>query len=362
MHIYERENWTDFKWDSEEILPIFSSARLSQGELLGAMKGIGFPIDDALLSTVTLDVIKSSEIEGIKLDATQVRSSVARHLGMEQEQKIKANKNIDGIVEMMLDATQNYKKPLTEKRIKGWQAALFPTGYNGIHEIVVGDYRASRVDIVSGQVGQEKIHFSAMPAKSVKPEMDKFLDWVNTDQGIDGLIKSAIAHFWFVTIHPFEDGNGRIGRAISDMLLARDENSKIRFYSMSNQLLKKRKDYYAMLGSCQNGDGNITGWIKWFLTCFNDAVKDSQILMNRLMDKVKFWNANNDIVLNERQVKVINKLLDGFDGKLTTSKWAKLTGISSDTALRDIKDLVAKDILRKTDAGGRSTSYVLITH
>ena len=359
MYIYERKNWTDFIWNADQVLPILSSVRFLQGNVLGKLNTMGFSTSDTMLTTTTLDVIKSSEIEGIKFDLKQVRSSVAKHLNIESEPKTNVDKNIDGVVEMMLDATQNYMAPLTKRRIQGWQAALFPTGYNGINEVRTGKYRNSEVNVVSGPVGREKIHFTGIPAEAVDWEMTKFTKWMNSNQGLDGLIKAAIAHLWFVTIHPFEDGNGRIARAITDMLLARDEKSKIRFYSMSNQLQKERKDYYNKLEGSQRGDCDITEWIVWFLNCFGSAIDDSKQIMEQAITKARFWDMNKETIMNERQIKVVNKLLDGFDGKLTTSKWAKIANTSNDTALRDIKDLISKDILTKTDSGGRSTSYVI---
>ncbi len=324
------------------------------------MGALGFSIqEETILTTLTLDVIKSSEIEGEILNVEQVRSSIARRLGIEYAGIITSERNIEGVVEMMLDATQNYSKFLSEERLCGWQASLFPTGYSGMHKIATGSYRIGEMQVVSGSMGREKVHYLAPSPDSVKENMDKFLTWFNGDSKLDGVIKAAIAHFWFIIIHPFDDGNGRIARALSDMLLARTENSTQRFYSLSSQILVEKRVYYEVLQKVQHSNGDITEWLLWFLNCLDRTLKSTEHTLNRTLYKANFWNKNNETVLNSRQRVMLNKLLDGFDGKLKTSKWAKITKCSTDTALRDIKDLIEKGILKQEESGGRSTNYEL---
>jgi len=336
--------------------------RLMQGRISVLIHSLGFSSkDEKILDVLTTDVMKSSEIEGERLDLRQVRSSVARRLGLETAGLVPSPRNVDGIVEMMLDATQNYFDDLTEKRLFGWHAALFPTGFSGTGRIAVGRYRTEEVKVVSGALGKEKVHYEAVPAKNVKSEMDKFLSWFN-DRGviIDDVLKSAIAHFWFVTIHPFDDGNGRVTRAISDMLLARSENSSERFYSMSKQILAQRNEYYETLKKTQQGGSDITEWIVWYLETLKKALKETEDIIQNVMQKASFWEKHKELRFNERQRRMINILFDDFSGPLTSSKWAKITKCSSDTALRDIDDLIDKGILRKDEAGGRSTNYILV--
>lgn len=343
---------------------MLSQVRLAQGKLLGKMENLGFSLkEEKLLSTITLDVLKSSEIEGLILNKQQVRSSVARRLGLKVTGLVRSERNVDGVVEMMLDATQNYKSELTEQRLFGWHAALFPTGWSGMVKINVGQYRKGDMQVVSGVMGKETIHFEAPKAERVPSEMKIFLDWINIDSQnskIDDVIKSAIAHLWFVTIHPFDDGNGRIARAITDMLLSRSDGSQMRFYSMSNEILNNRDSYYDILEKTQHGTNEITEWIIWFLNCLLDSINESSSTMNSILKKAEFWQNNSNVDLNERQRLMLNKLLDGFKGKLNSSKWAKIAKCSSDTALRDINDLVSKNILCKEASGGRSTSYILV--
>ena len=324
------------------------------------MNMLGFATkEEASLSTLTLDVIKSSEIEGEKLDYDQVRSSIARRLGINIAGLIPTNRNVDGIVEMMLDATQNYKRALTKKRLYGWHSALFPTGYSGMHKIEVGSFRSGEMQIVSGAMGKERIHYEAIPAMLVKEEMNRFLSWFNEKDKIDPVLKAAIAHFWFIIIHPFDDGNGRIARAIADLMLARADRTTERFYSMSNQIMTERKKYYEILQKVQHSTGDITEWLDWFLNCLKNSLLSTEKTLQKILRKTEFWNVHEKTELNERQRLMLNKIFDGFDGKLKTSKWAKIAKCSPDTALRDIKDLIEKGILQQEQEGGRSTNYEL---
>lgn len=359
-YIYEHENWTDFTWQDKLVNAVFGQVRLMQGKIIGQMNALGLNAkEEATLTALTLDVVKTSEIEGEILNYNQVRSSIARHLGINTAGLVPSSRHIEGVVEMMLDATQLYNSPLTEKRLFGWHAALFPTGYSGPYPIETGKYRTGEMQIVSGAMGKEKIHYQAIKADLVKSEMDRFLDWFNNDNTLDLVLKAAIAHFWFIIIHPFDDGNGRIGRAITDMLLARSENSGDRYYSMSNQILVERKQYYEVLQKVQHSSGDITDWIAWFLQCLHDAMLSTEKTTQKILNKAEFWNLHESTSINERQRLMINKLFDGFEGKLQTSKWAKITKTSADTALRDIKDLVDKGILIQANEGGRNVSYLL---
>ena len=359
-YIYEYKNWTDFTWRESDINFIFGEVRSLQGNILGQMDTFGFATkEEANLTTLTLEVVKSSEIEGEKLDYEQVRSSIARRLGINIAGIPATNRNIEGIVEILLDATQNFKSPITNERLFGWHAALFPTGFSGIHKIEVGQYRSEEMQIVSGAMGKEKIHYHAVPANHVAHEMNAFIKWMNDNSTIDPVIKSAIAHFWFIIIHPFDDGNGRIARAISDMLLAQADGISERYYSMSNQILIERKQYYEILQKVQYSSGDITEWLYWFLNCLKNALITTQITLQKILRKNNFWKIYENTFFNERQRLLLNKLLDGFDGKLKSSKWAKIAKCSSDTALRDIKDLMDKGILKLEQQGGRSTNYEL---
>lgn len=360
-YIYEFDNWSDFTWNDSEINYTLGEVRHLQGKIFGQMEALGFSIkEETTLSNLTMDVLKSSEIEGEKLNYEQVRSSIARKLGLEYAGMVIPDRDVEGVVEMMLDATQRYKEPLFEERLFGWHAALFPTGWSGMHRIDAGCYRKERMQVVSGAMGKEKVHFEAPSHERVKAYMDTFLEWVNSKTNIDNVLKSAIAHLWFVIIHPFDDGNGRIARALSDMFLARSEDSSQRFYSLSNQILIERKDYYKIIQKVQHSRGDITEWIDWFLKCLYRALLSAEILIGSVLKKSEFWENHKETELNSRQRLMLNKLLDGFDGKLKSSKWAKITKCSEDTALRDIKDLIDKSILRKEQAGGRSTNYELV--
>ena len=364
-YIYQRENWTNFTWDEKKISLLLAEVRHLQGRLLGKMTSLGFSYqEEATLKNITLDVLKSSEIEGEKLNMEQVRSSIARRLGLEIAGLIGSARNVDGIVDMMLDATQSYEKPLTEERLFGWHGALFLTGRSGLYPIEVARYRTGEMQVVSGGFGREKVHYEAVSAKEVKTEMEVFLTWLNADNKLDSVIKAAISHFWFVAIHPFDDGNGRIARAITDMLLARSDESKQRFYSMSAQINKEKKKYYETLEKVQHRtvDSDITVWLEWFLKCLKSAILSSEKILKNVLAKAEFWNIHAKTTFNDRQKMMLNKLLDGnFTGKLQSSKWAKICKCSQDTAIRDIKDLMDKGILQQEEAGGRSTNYKLKT-
>ncbi len=359
-YIYEHKNWTEFSWQDKAINVVFGEVRLMQGKIIGQMNALGFSAkEEVTLTALTSDIVKSSEIEGELLNYEQVRSSVARRLGINTGGLVQGSRTIEGVVEMMLDATQRYNLPLTEKRLFGWHAALFPTGYSGPYAIEAGRYRTGEMQVVSGAMGKEKVHYKAVKPERVKPEMDKYLDWFNNEHGLDPVLKAAIAHFWFIIIHPFDDGNGRIGRALTDMLLARAEGSGERFYSMSGQISAERKRYYEVLQKVQYSSGDITEWLDWFLHCLKNAMLATENITRKIVRKAKFWKLHENTPVNERQRLMLNKLFDDFEGKLQTSKWAKITKTSADTALRDIKDLVEKGILKQTDERGRNANYEL---
>ena len=360
-YIYQFDNWPHFKWNEKEIQVILGKVRHLQGKLLGQMSSFGFLVkEETMLSTLTLDVLKSSEIEGEKLNYEQVRSSIARRLGIDYAGMIYSERDVEGVVEMVLDATQNFDTPLNQERLFGWHAALFPTGRSGMHIINTASYRDGEMQIVSGPMGKEQIHFQAPPPGVVKKEMDVFLDWFNHYNEIDLVLKAAITHFWFIIIHPFDDGNGRIARALSDLLLARSDNSSQRFYSLSSQILAERKVYYAVLQKVQYSSGDITEWLNWFLNCLYRALQATEETTKKVLNKADFWVSHEETEFNSRQRLMLNKLLDGFKGKLKSSKWAKIAKCSSDTALRDIKDLIDKGILKQEETGGRSTNYELV--
>ena len=365
IYIHQRKEWPNFQWQDGRLAALLAAVSRKQGRLLGRMIALGFPLRaEATLRSLTEEVIKSSEIEGERLDRDQVRSSIARRLGMDIGALTPTDRNVEGVVEMILDATEHCEKPLTARRLIAWHAALFPTGRSGMSKIVVGAWRNEKsgpMQVVSGPMGREHVHFEAPEAKRLGGEMKNFLDWFNVKQPIDPLIKAAVAHFWFVTIHPFEDGNGRIARAIADMTLTRSEQSAQRFYSMSAQIRKERKAYYDILESTQRGDLDITAWLEWFLRCLDRAFDAAETILESVFKKARFWEKFAAVKLNDRQRSIINRLLDGFEGKLTSSKWATLAKSSQDTALRDIDDLLKNNILVKNSAGGRSTSYSLVT-
>lgn len=362
-YIHELKGWPKLIWSQERLAKKLADVRHRQGRLLGRMQSLGFPLRaEAVLKTLTADVLKSSEIEGEVLDKEQVRSSIARRLGMDIGALIPSDRNVDGIVEMLLDATQHCNKPLTARRLFGWQASLFPTGWSGLRKIVVGAWRNEKsgpMQVVSGHAGRERVHFEAPAAGKLNHEMKAFLDWFNKDDIVDPVLKAGIAHFWFVTIHPFEDGNGRIARAIADMVLARSEKSPQRFYSMSAQIRLERNKYYDCLEETLKGDLDITGQLEWFLECLDRAIGGAETALAAVFKKARFWELHAGASFNDRQRIVINRLLNGFEGKLTSSKWAHLAKCSPDTALRDIEDMMKRGILVKGAAGGRSTSYSL---
>lgn len=362
MYIYQTKEWPNFTWDNEKLLALLANVRHLQGRLLGRMENLGFKLkEEAMLSTLTLDVLKSTEIEGDILNKDQVRSSIARRLGMEVSGLVDSHRNVDGVVEMMLDATQNYTQPITTERLSGWHAALFPTGYSGMYKIEVGKYRSGDMQVVSGAMGKERIHYEAPKADQLDIEMNQFVDWFNqAPSDLDAVLKAAIAHFWFITIHPFDDGNGRIARAITDLQLSRSDGSAQRFYSMSNQILVERKKYYEVLEKAQQGTNDITDWLVWFLSCLQNALINSGDLLDSVLTKARFWEKHIQTPFNDRQRFMLNKLLDGFEGKLSSSKWAKIVKTSQDTAIRDIQDLIGKGVLQKEAQGGRSTNYELI--
>jgi len=363
MYIHERKDWPDFHWNLEKLVEPLASVRYRQGGLIGQMKGLGFQLQqEAVLETLTKDVLKTSEIEGEKLNAEQVRSSVARRLGLDIGGLKPADRNVEGVVEMMLDATGRYDRPLTDERLFGWHAALFPTGRSGMTKIKTGAWRdksAGPMQVVSGAIGKEKVHFEAPKAGRLNKEMAAFLKWFEDKDAIDPVLKAGLAHLWFVTIHPFEDGNGRIARAIADLALARSEHSSQRFYSMSAQIKLDHKEYYDILEGTQKGTMDVTGWMLWFLDCFGRAIDGAHVTLKAVLDKARFWDRRKDAPLNDRQRAVINRLLAGFEGKLTSTKYAKLTKCSQDTAYRDILTLVERGVLVQNPEGGRSTSYSL---
>lgn len=363
MYIHEHKNWSQFKWDKEKLAELLTAVRYRQGRLIGHMEALGFALrEEAMLQTLTQEVIKSSEIEGEVLDQDQVRSSLARRLGIDIAGSVPADRNVEGVVEMMLDATQNFQQPLTEERLFGWHAALFPTGRSGMQRITVGDWRTGErgpMQVVSGGIGKEKVHFEAPDAAKVPEEMASFLEWFNMTTDIDSVLKAALAHLWFVAIHPFEDGNGRIARAIADMQLARADESPQRFYSMSTQIRKERNDYYDILEATQKGERDITPWLMWFLQCLDRAFSGTNDILSNVLLKARFWEKHVSVGLNDRQKLIINRMLNGIEGKMTSSKWAKMAKCSKETAIRDIQDLISKGIMVKEEAGGRSTSYIL---
>lgn len=359
MYIHEQKNWPKFTWDAEIITKILGSVRHRQGQILGQMQALGFRIqEETMLKALTMDVIKSSEIEGELLNPEQVRSSIARRLGIEIAGAIAAERNIDGIVEMMLDATQRYETPLTDERLFDWHAALFPTGRSGMYKIKTAVWRDDVMQVTSGPMGKEIVHFEAPPASKVPSEMNVFLNWIEKYSAIDDVLKAGLAHLWFVTIHPFDDGNGRIARAITDMLLARADKSSQRFYSMSAQIQSDRNKYYDILESTQKGNLDITEWLTWFLDCLMQSMEQTEEIIKKTMVRAQFWETNKETLFNARQQKILQLLLDDFFGTLKVSKYAKIAKTSTDTALRDLQDLVRKEVLEQIGSG-RSTSYKL---
>ena len=363
-YIHRLRDWPRFHWDQNALTAPLADIRHRQGRLLGRMESLGFSLQkEAELETLTLDVLKSSEIEGETLPADQVRSSIARRLGMETAGTTPAERDVEGVVEMMLDTTQNFSKRLSEERLFAWHSALFPTGRSGMRKIIVRAWRNDAdgpMQVVSGPIGKEKVLYEAPAASLIEREMSGFLTWANhAADKTDAVLRAALAHLWFVTIHPFDDGNGRIARAIGDWALARSEGSSQRFYSMSAQIRQERNDYYDMLERTQQGTLDVTPWMEWFLGCLGRAFDGTETTLAAVLRKTRFWESHTQATINERQRVILNRLLDGFIGKLTTTKWAKLAKSSHDTALRDIQDLVEQGILKKDAGGGRSTSYSL---
>lgn len=361
MYIWERKSWPKFTWDNDTVAGLLAQTSREQGRLIGKMEGLGFEHrGEAHLHILTEDVVKTSEIEGEILARDQVRSSIARRLGMDIGGLVLADRDVEGIVEVMLDATGNFDQPLTEDRLLGWHAALFPTGRSGMRKIIVGQWRDDSdgpMQVVSGPMGREKVHFTAPPAERLPAETAKFLKWLARPGDLDPLLIAGLAHLWFVTLHPFDDGNGRIARAIADMALARADGSAQRFYSMSAQIRLERNDYYDTLEKIQKGDLDITTWQMWFLGCLRRAIDGAHGTLEAILAKARFWEGFAKQPLNKRQIRVLNRIMDGFEGKLTTSKWASLAKCSQDTAYRDILDLIERGALQKDPGGGRSTSY-----
>jgi Fic family protein len=362
-YIHEQPGWPELRWDGEMLAGLLADVRHRQGKLVGKMQALGFGLrEEAVLHTLTADVVKSSEIEGEILDADAVRSSIARRLGIHAGALKPSDRNVDGVVEMMLDATRNFAKALSVRRLFAWHSDLFPRGRAGMRRIRVGAWRDDAegpMQVVSGRAGRTRVHFEAPAAARLRDEMESFLDWFNGRKKIDPVLKAGVAHLWFVTIHPFDDGNGRIARAVTDMCLARSEGSGQRFYSMSTQIRRERKAYYDILEQTQRNGTDITPWLQWFLSCLGRAIDDAGNLLSSVLAKARFWEQLGESPVNERQRAMLNRLLDGFEGKLTTTKWAKLTKSSQDSAARDAQDLVERGILIRSAEGGRSTSYAL---
>ena len=363
-YIHQLMDWPGFRWDQEALAAPLAEIRHRQGRLLGRMEGLGFALQkEAELETLTLDVLKSSEIEGERLNPEQVRSSIARRLGLDAAGTEVADRDVEGVVEMMLDATQKFAAPLTADRLFAWHAALFPTGRSGMRKIVVGAWRddaTGPMQVVSGPVGKETVHYEAPAAPRLPDEIGRFVRWAHESDRTDAVLRAALAHLWFVTIHPFDDGNGRIARAIADWQLARSENSTQRFYSMSAQIRHERNDYYDILERTQKGTLDVTPWLEWFLGCLGRAFVGTETTLAAVLRKARFWERTARLTINDRQRLVLNRLLDGFTGKLTTKKWAVLAKCSHDTALRDIQSLIDQGLLTKDEGGGRSTSYSII--
>ena len=362
LYIWQYPDWPAFSWNTDAILNLLTEVRMLEGRISGMMEGLGFEIQSKTsLDVMTEDIIRSNEIEGILLNADRVRSSVASHLGLPTAGLSKPDHYTEGVVQVMIDAIRNNAAPLNEERLFNWHAALFPTGRSGMTPITVADWRKGEepMQVVSGAYGKEKVHYEAPPSSAVPAEMKQFLDWFNAEREINPILKAAIAHLWFVAIHPFDDGNGRLARTLTDMLLTRADGMPYRFYSMSAEILRNRNEYYTSLEKTSSKDMDITPWLEWFLRTLSNAMLRSEEVVKRVVAKAMFWQEHREVAMNERQVKVVNKLWDGFEGKLTTSKWAKICKISQPTALRDINDLVEKGILIRSDEGSKNTSYIL---
>lgn len=361
MYIHERDNWTAFRWKADELTALLEDVNRKQGLLYGRLASLGFDSKlKAMAENLTHDVVYSSEIEGIRLNADEVRSSIARKLGMENIRQVAPSHYIDSVVAVMLDAVNHYDQPLTKEKICAWQAAFFPTGFSEGSPIEVGQYRTNEEHIVSGMFGREKIHYIAPPPERVDEEMAHFLDWFNRQENVNSVIRSAIAHFWFVCIHPFEDGNGRLARILSDMLLARTDKSEFRFYNISSQINKDKKRYYDMLEKAQHGDGDLTEWIGWYARTLSVALDEAENIVSTTLNKSFFWQKVSSVPLSQRQTDMLNLFLDGYEAKITSKTWASLAHCSKDTAIRDIQDLVEKEILREDIPGAKRPSYSII--
>jgi Fic family protein len=360
MYLHEQNDWTAFYWDETLITPLLTSVCFKQGHLLGRIADLGFAVSQtAEMSSLVTEIIASSQIEGVILEADKVRSSVAKHLGVTLNDAVPDTHAVDGAVNLMLDAAVDFKLAMTNERLFGWHAALFPTGYSGLHRIGVACYRTNEMEVVSGPISRERVHYQAPPPEQVLPLMNSFLAWLNDDDCEPPVIKAGLAHLWFLTIHPFDDGNGRIARALTEMLLARSDQSPRRFYSMGTRILAKRKSYYQVLERSQKGTSDITAWLEWFILTLIEALDESERLVDSVLTRATFWQRLEGVPLNERQSAMLSRLLYNFKGKLTTSKWGKMTKVSQDTAARDITDLIAKGILQKEPGGGRSSAYTL---
>jgi Fic family protein len=362
-YIWQQPDWPNWRYKVQPLTTILAQVHHRQGYLHGRMRDLGLDLNDqTTLQILSMDVIKTSEIEGELLNLDTVRSSIARRLGIDIGALAPVDRYVDGIVDMVLDAIGHFDAPLTAERLFGWHAALFPTGYSGLSKIRTDGWRndsSGPMQVISGPIGKEKVYFQAPPASQLEAEMAKFCQWFNEDQTDDPVIKAGLAHLWFITLHPFDDGNGRIARAIGDMALARGEQSRQRFYSLSAQIQHERRDYYDTLERTQKGSLDVTSWLEWFLGCLLRAIASAEIIRSAVLTKARFWQRWAGIPFNDRQIKLLNRLLDGFHGKLTSSKWATIAKCSPDTALRDITDLLARGVLTKSDSGGRSTSYQL---
>lgn len=361
MYIHERDNWTAFRWKADELTALLEDVNRKQGLLYGRLASLGFDSKlKAMAENLTHDVVYSSEIEGIRLNADEVHSSIARKLGMENIRQVAPSHYIDSVVAVMLDAVNHYDQPLTKEKICAWQAAFFPTGFSEGSPIEVGQYRTNEEHIVSGMFGREKIHYIAPSPERVDEEMAHFLDWFNRQENVNSVIRSAIAHFWFVCIHPFEDGNGRLARILSDMLLARTDKSEFRFYNISSQINKDKKRYYDMLEKAQHGDGDLTEWIGWYARTLSVALDEAENIVSTTLNKSFFWQKVSSVPLSQRQTDMLNLFLDGYEAKITSKTWASLAHCSKDTAIRDIQDLVEKEILREDIPGAKRPSYSII--
>ena len=362
-YIWQMPDWAKWEYDYRRLAPALAKVHLAQGHILGRMHDIGMGLqDEATLRVLMDDVIKTSEIEGEHLNPDTVRSSVARRLGIDVGALAPADRHVDGVVDMVLDATGRSNSPLTDERLFGWHAALFPTGYSGINSIITGAWRddsSGPMQVLSGPIGRETVHYEAPPAYQIPHHMLDFLNWFNSADKGDALIKAGLAHLWFVTLHPFDDGNGRIARAVGDMALAQADQSAQRFYSLSAQIQRERQEYYDQLEKTQKGSLDVTLWLEWFLGCLLRALQGAELTLSAVLTKANFWRHWANIPMNERQIKLLNRLLDGFEGKLTTGKWSKIAKCSPDTALRDITALLNYGILIRSASGGRSTSYEL---